>query len=153
MPAALEAQRELLERFDVAAEVWSATSYKALRDDAMSVERWNRLHPGAQPRVPYVQRVLDRGEGPVVAVTDHVKLVADQVGRFVPEPYVPLGTDGFGFSDTRAALRRHFEVDGAHVVVAALWGLLQKREVKAQAVLDALAAYGLDTDAPDPRDG
>ena len=153
MPAALEAQRELLERFDVAAEVWSATSYKALRDDAMSVERWNRLHPGAQPRVPYVQRVLDRGEGPVVAVTDHVKLVADQVGRFVPEPYVPLGTDGFGFSDTRAALRRHFEVDGAHVVVAALWGLLRKREVKAQAVLDALAAYGLDTDAPDPRDG
>ena len=152
MVAALDAQRELLDRFDVAADVFSATSYKALRDDAMSVERWNRLHPDAQPRVPYVQRVLGRGEGPVVAVSDHVKLVADQIGRFVPDPFVPLGTDGFGFSDTRAALRRHFEVDAAHVVVAALWGLLQKDELKAQTVLDALHAYGLDPEAPDPRD-
>ncbi|MGH8982044.1 MAG: pyruvate dehydrogenase (acetyl-transferring), homodimeric type, partial [Acidimicrobiales bacterium] len=93
MLAALEARRELLERFDVGAEVWSATSYKALRDDAMSVERWNSLHTGSQPRVTYVQRALGQGDGPVVAVTDHVKLVADQIGRFVPEPFLPLGTD------------------------------------------------------------
>ncbi|MGH9297862.1 MAG: pyruvate dehydrogenase (acetyl-transferring), homodimeric type [Acidimicrobiales bacterium] len=152
MLAALEAQRDLLEHFDVAAEVWSATSYKALRDDAISTERWNRLHAGEQPRVPYVQRVLGEGNGPVVAVTDHLKLVADQVGRFMPEPFVTLGTDGFGLSDTRAALRRHFEVDAAHVVVAVLWGLFVTGGLKAETVLDAVRSYGIDADLPDPRE-
>ncbi|MGH9171841.1 MAG: pyruvate dehydrogenase (acetyl-transferring), homodimeric type [Acidimicrobiales bacterium] len=152
MLAALEAQRELLERHDVAAEVWSATSYKALRDDAMSAERWNRLHPGEQLRVPYVQRVLGEGEGPVVAVTDHLKLVADQVGRFMPEPFVSLGTDGFGLSDTRAALRRHFEVDAAHVVGAVLWGLFVRGEIKAETVRDSVRSYGIDTDLPNPQE-
>ena len=152
MLAALEAQRELMERFDVAAEVWSATSYKALRDDALSAERWNRLHPAETPRVPYVQRALHESDGPVIAVSDHVKLVADQIGRFVPEPFMPLGTDGFGLSDTRAALRRHFEVDAAHVVVAVLWGLFTKGEIKAEVVLEATRAYGIDSEAPDPRE-
>lgn len=152
MLSALEAQRELLEHFDVGAEVWSATSYKALRDDALSAERWNRLHPGEQARVPYVQRVLGDREGPVIAVTDHVKLVADQIGRFLPEPFIPLGTDGFGLSDTRAALRRHFEVNAAHVVVAVLWGLFAKGEIKAETVLEASRSYGVDTAAPDPRE-
>jgi pyruvate dehydrogenase E1 component len=152
MLSALEAQRELLEHFDVGAEVWSATSYKALRDDALSAERWNRLHPGQQARVPYVQRVLGHREGPVVAVTDHIKLVADQIGRFSPEPFIPLGTDGFGLSDTRTALRRHFEVNAAHVVVAVLWGLFSKGEIKAETVLEASRLYGVDTAAPDPRE-
>jgi len=152
MLAALEAQRELKDRFEVGAEVWSATSYKALRDEAMSVERWNRFHPGARPRVPYVQRALGAGEGPVVAVTDHVKLVADQIGRFVPELFVPLGTDGYGLSDTRSALRRHFEVDAAHVVVAVLWGLFVKGAIKADVVSEAARAYGLENEGPDPRD-
>ena len=123
MLAALEAQQLLLDDHDVAAEVWSATSYKALRDDALSVERWNRLHPADPPRVPYVQRVLGTRRGPVVAVTDFVKLVPDQVARWMPQPFIPLGTDGFGLSDTRPALRRHFETDAAHIVVAVLWGL------------------------------
>jgi pyruvate dehydrogenase E1 component len=152
MLAALEAQAGLLDRFDVATEIWSATSYKALGDDALSVERWNRLHPGEQPRVPYAQRVLAEGDGPVVAVTDHLKLVADQVGRFMPEPFVPLGTDGFGLSDTRSALRRHFEVDAAHVVVAVLWGLFTQGKIKAEAVLDAARSYGIDRDVLDPRE-
>ncbi|MGH9045982.1 MAG: hypothetical protein ACRDVW_01575, partial [Acidimicrobiales bacterium] len=82
----------------------------------------------------------------------HVKLVADQIGRFVPEPFLPLGTDGYGLSDTRAALRRHFEVDTPHVVVAVLWGLLVKGELKAAVVSEAMRAYGLDAECPDPRD-
>ena len=97
------------------------------RDDALDVERWNRLHPAEPPRAPYVTEQLRDSEGPVVAVTDWVKAVPDAIARFVPRPYVVLGTDGYGFSDTRAALRRHFEVDAAHVVVAALDGLANRR--------------------------
>ena len=116
MLAALEAQRLLADDHDVAADVWSATSYQQLRDDALAVERWNRLHPTEPPRRPYVAEAFDEVEGPVVAVTDFVKAVPDQIARWVPQPFVPLGTDGFGLSDARAPLRRHFEVDAAHVV-------------------------------------
>ena len=113
MLAALEAQRLLADDHDVAADVWSATSYKQLRDDALSVERWNRLHPTDAPRRPYVAEALGDVDGPIVAVTDFVKAVPDQIARWVPQPFIPLGTDGFGLSDTRSALRRHFEVDAA----------------------------------------
>ncbi|HET7524270.1 MAG TPA: pyruvate dehydrogenase (acetyl-transferring), homodimeric type, partial [Acidimicrobiales bacterium] len=149
--AALEAQRLLAEQHDVAAELWSATSYKALREDALSVERWNRLHPSLQPRLPYVTEALDSAEGPIVAVTDFMKAVPDQVARWIPGHFVPLGTDGFGMSDTRESLRRHFETDAAHVVVAVLDGLLSTGEAKAKEVEDAIARYEIDADAPDPR--
>ena len=147
----LEAQRLLADDHDVAVELWSATSYKALREDALSVERWNRLHPGLQPRSPYVTEVLDDAAGPIVAVTDFMKAVPDQVARWVPGHFMPLGTDGFGRSDTREALRRHFETDAAHVVVAVLDGLRATGEAKAAEVEKALAHYGIDADAPDPR--
>jgi pyruvate dehydrogenase E1 component len=149
--AALEAQQLLAERYDVAAELWSATSYKALREDALSVERWNRLHPGLQARTPYVTEALAGVSGPVVAVTDFMKAVPDQVARWVPGHFVPLGTDGFGLSDTREALRRHFETDAAHVVVAVLDGLLAVGEGKAKDVEDAISRFEIDADAPDPR--
>ena len=152
MLAALQAQRDLFDRYDVAAEVWSATSYKALRDDALGVERWNRLHPDQPRRLSYAQRALASGEGPVVAVTDFVKLVADQVARWMPQPFIPLGTDGFGLSDTRPALRRHFETDAAHIAVATLSGLCQQGDVKADTVIDAARHYGIDPDLPDPHD-
>ena len=152
MLAALEAQQLLFDHHNVAAEVWSATSYGALRNEALSVERRNRLHPADPPKVPYVQRVLETGEGPVVAVTDFVKLVADQVARWVPEPFVSLGTDGFGLSDARSSLRRHFETDAAHIVVAVLWGLSLQGQVEAEAVNDAVRRYGIDPGLPDPRD-
>ncbi len=132
--AAIEAQRLLAEDHDVAVELWSATSYKALREDALSVERWNRLHPGLQPRSPYVTEALDSAPGPIVAVTDFMKAVPDQVARWVPGHFVPLGTDGFGRSDTREALRRHFETDAAHVVIAVLDGLRAVGEAKAAEV-------------------
>jgi pyruvate dehydrogenase E1 component len=151
--AALEAQRLLAEEHDVAAELWSATSYKALREDALSVERWNRLHPGLQPRTPYVTDALDAAAGPIVAVTDFMKAVPDQVARWVPGHFVPLGTDGFGRSDTREALRRHFETDAAHVIVAVLDGLRAIGEAKATEVGSAIARYDIDAEAPDPRVG
>jgi pyruvate dehydrogenase E1 component len=149
--AALEAQRLLAETHDVAAELWSATSYKALREDALSVERWNRLHPAMQPRVPYVSEALAAAAGPIVAVTDFMKAVPDQVARWLPGPFTPLGTDGYGRSDTREALRRHFETDAAHVVVAVLDGLLATGEAKSKEVEQAIATYEIDADAPDPR--
>jgi pyruvate dehydrogenase E1 component len=149
--AAAEAQRLLAERHDVAAELWSATSYKALREDALSVERWNRLHPTEPPRAPYITDALHAAEGPFVAVTDFMKMVPDQVARWVPGHLTPLGTDGFGRSDTRAHLRRHFEVDAGHVVVAVLDGLARTGDGKAEEVADAIAGYDLDPEAVDPR--
>jgi pyruvate dehydrogenase E1 component len=151
MLAALDAQRMLLDEHGVAADVWSATSYKQLRDEALSVERWNRLHPDETPRVAYVTSQLQDAEGPIVAVTDFMKAVPDQIARFAPRPFVPLGTDGFGYSDTRAALRRHFEVDAPHIVVAALEGLASIGDVKPEKVAEAIRRYDLDPDRPDPR--
>jgi pyruvate dehydrogenase E1 component len=149
--AASEAQRLLAADHDVAVSLWSATSFKALREDALSVERWNRLHPDEPARVPYVTEALSAEGGPFVAVTDFMKLVPDQVARWVPGHFTPLGTDGYGRSDTRAALRRHFETDAAHVVVAVLKALADTGEGKAEEVADAIARYGIDADAPDPR--
>ncbi len=149
--AAAEAAAELAEHFDVGVELWSATSYKALREEALDAERWNRLHPSASPRTPYVTAALADSEGPVVAVTDFLAAVPDQVARWVPRSFTPLGTDGFGRSDTRAALRRHFEVDAGHVVVAVLDGLAQAGEIKAEVVADAIARYDIDPDARPPR--
>ena len=149
--AALEAQRLLAADHDVAAELWSATSYKALREDALSVERWNRLHPTMTPRRGYVTEVLEAASGPIVAVTDFMKAVPDQIARWVPGHFIPLGTDGFGRSDTREALRRHFETDAANVVVAVLDGLAAVGEAKSEEVESAITLYGIDAEAPDPR--
>jgi pyruvate dehydrogenase E1 component len=150
--AAREAQQILAEQHDVSAELWSVTSYKALREEALSVERYNRLHPEQLPRTPYVTEVLSRAEGPIVAVTDFMKAVPDQIARWVPNRFTPLGTDGFGRSDTRAALRRHFETDAANVTVAVLDGLRAAGEAKAEEVSDAIRRFEIDAEAPDPRE-
>jgi pyruvate dehydrogenase E1 component len=151
MQAALEAQAVLLEQHDVAAEVWSAPSFQLLRTDALEVERWNRLHPDAEPRVSYVDEQLGGADGPIVAVTDYMKAVPDQIGRFVPGPFIPLGTDGYGRSDTRVALRRHFEVDAGSIAVAVLDGLAQQDRLPRHVVAAALEHYGIDTEVGDPR--
>ena len=149
--AARAAVIELAERYDVAVELWSATSYKALRDEAIGVERWNRLHPTDAPRVPLVGRLLADAAGPVVAVSDFMKIVPEQVARFLPgHHFVPLGTDGFGRSDTREALRRHFEIDMPHVVVGVLSALAAQGEVKHETVAEAIAHNGIDADAVNP---
>ena len=152
LQAALEAQAMLLDQHDVAAEVWSATSFQLLRQDALEVERWNRLHPDAEPRVSYVEEQLGGDGGPIVAVTDYMKAVPDQIGRFVDGvPFIPLGTDGYGRSDTRTALRRHFEVDAGSIAVAVLDGLSQQDRIPKHVVAAAIEHHGLDTELGDPR--
>ncbi|MGK2957312.1 MAG: pyruvate dehydrogenase (acetyl-transferring), homodimeric type [Acidimicrobiales bacterium] len=149
-PAAQEAQKQLSEHYNIGAELWSATSYKALREDALGVERWNRLHPSQPPRTPWVTHMLEDSQGPVIAVTDFMKSVPDQVSRWVPRTYLALGTDGFGRSDTREALRRHFETDAAHIVVGVLHGLCIDGKVEPSVVDDAIARYGIDPSSIDP---
>jgi pyruvate dehydrogenase E1 component len=148
---ALEAQTSLAVHHDVAADVWSAPGWKQLRDDALEAERWNRLHPDESARTPYVTEQLEGTDGPIVAVSDWVKAVPDSIARFVPQPYLVLGTDGYGFSDVRTALRRHFEIDAAHIAVAVLHGLARTGDVKAEAVSDAIRRYEIDPDQLDPR--
>ena len=150
--AAIEAQRLLGERHDVAAELWSATSYKRLRADALDCERRNRLNPTDAPRVPIVTRKLADSEGPIVAVSDWMTLVPDQVSRWMPRPLHVLGTDGFGRSDTREALRRFFEVDTAHLIVAVLSALADTNLASPTEVAEAINTYGIDPHRPDPAD-
>ncbi|HEV3401086.1 MAG TPA: pyruvate dehydrogenase (acetyl-transferring), homodimeric type [Acidimicrobiales bacterium] len=148
--AAREARQLLAEHHDVAAELWSVTSYKALREDALAAVRWNRLHPTDLVRTPYLTEVLSNSEGPTVAVTDFMKAVPDQVSQWVPGHMTTLGTDGYGRSDARAALRRHFETDAAHVVVAVLAALADTGHGKGEEVADAIARYGIDPEAREP---
>ncbi|MGD8377753.1 MAG: pyruvate dehydrogenase (acetyl-transferring), homodimeric type [Acidobacteriota bacterium] len=150
MGAALQAQEILAERYGVAADVWSATSYGELRREALACERWNRLHPKEKPTVPYVTECLEGDSGPVVAVSDHVKSLPDMISRWVPGPFTSLGTDGFGRSDTRPALRRFFEVDAEHTVLAALWLLAREGTIEAKVAQKAAKDLGIDPEAPDP---
>ncbi|MFZ4517356.1 MAG: pyruvate dehydrogenase (acetyl-transferring), homodimeric type [Microthrixaceae bacterium] len=150
---AFEARAELAEHYDVGAELWSATSYQQLRAEALATERWNRLHPGSLPRNPLVTQKLNNSQGPVVAVTDYLRAVPDQIARWVPRRWCSLGTDGFGRSDTRAALRRYFEVDAPQLVVAVLASLAADGTIDPAAVADAIARYGIDPDAPVPWHG
>ena len=147
---ALAARGLLAERFGVAAEVYSATSWQLLRRDALEAERWSRLHPAEAPRVPYVSQVLGAGGGPVVLVSDWVKALPDLLGRWLPPGYVSLGTEGFGRSDTREALRGLFEIDAPNVAVAALAALAREGAIPASLVADAIAALGIDPDKLDP---
>ena len=142
----LRAQELLAERFDVSADVWSVTSYQQLRCQALRVERWNRMHPDQEPRRSYLAEALEGVEGPFIAATDYMKLVPDQISRFLPGPLLSLGTDGFGMSDTREALRRHFEVDAESVALAALRALQQQGHVSAQEVTEAFATLDYDPD-------
>jgi len=147
---ALRAQEILAARHGVAADVWSATSYKELRREALAAERWNLLHPDEEPKTPYVTRVMEGEGGPVIAVSDYMKLVPDQVARWVPNGLYPLGTDGFGRSDTRAALRRFFEVDAESVALAALHRLSKCGAVEPEAVARARDELGIDAGKPAP---
>ncbi len=149
----------LAERFGIGVDLWSATSYKHLRADALTVERWNRLHPDDEPRSARVTDLLTGSfdgldvplaEAPVVAVTDYLTLVPDQVTRWVPRPYTVLGTDGFGRSDTREALRRFFEVDEHHIAIALLAGLARSGHIEGDAVAKAIGDFGVDPETSPP---
>jgi pyruvate dehydrogenase E1 component len=135
---ALDAQ-EILARYGVSADVWSATSYKLLRNDALQCRRWNMLHPTRPPRKSYLETLLASETGVFVAVSDHVKLVPDQIASWIPGGLVSLGTDGFGRSETRENLRRFFEIDAECTAVAALAALAGRGEIPAATVATAIA--------------
>jgi pyruvate dehydrogenase E1 component len=145
-----EARSVLAERFGVGCDTWSVTSWSELRADALAVERQRRLHPHSDVAVPFVTERLGSGRDPVVAVTDYLCAVPDQVARWVARPFTSLGTDGFGRSDSRPALRRYFEVDTAHVVIAVLSSLVHQGQGDPAEVAKAIALFGVDTDAPSP---
>ena len=147
---AKQAQEELAKHFGVTAELWSVTSYKKLREESLEVERWNRLHPAQPKRIPYVTQKLDESNGPIVAITDYMTLVPDQIHRWVPRKYTVLGTDGYGRSGTREQQRRFFEVDAAHIVVSVLANLLAEEKVTADVVEKAIKKYKIDADSLAP---
>lgn len=146
----LRAQDILESQFGVEAHVWSATSYKELRRDALACERWNRLHPSEKPRVSYVEKTLQDEKGLFVAASDYMKILPEQIARWVPGGLIPLGTDGFGRSDTRAALRRFFEVDAECVVLATLAGLAKRGEIPVETVEKAIKQLDIDPEKVDP---
>ncbi|SDT33592.1 pyruvate dehydrogenase (acetyl-transferring), homodimeric type [Jiangella sp. DSM 45060] len=141
---ALEAQQRLAEEWQVAADVWSVTSWNELRREALDADEWNLMHPGEEPRVPYVTARLREARGPVVGVSDYLRAVQDQIAPYVPADYSSLGTDGFGLSDTRAALRRHFKVDAQSIVVSVLTLLARRGEIPWETVKQAHERYKLD---------
>jgi pyruvate dehydrogenase E1 component len=146
---ALEAQRLLAEDWGVAADVWSATSWNELAREARECDDWNLLNPDAEQRVPYVSRTLDNVAGPIVAVSDYMRAVPDQIAPWVHGDYTSLGTDGFGFSDTRAAARRFFNVDAASIVLAVLTRLARHGEVKPETLAEAIQRYQLNSAVSD----
>jgi pyruvate dehydrogenase E1 component len=144
MQWALRAKELLAQDWGVTADVWSATSWTELRRDAVTTDEYNLLHPADEPRVPYVTRKLADAPGPVVAVSDFMRAVPDLISRWVPGDYTSLGTDGYGLSDTRGALRRHFHVDAESIVVAVLRQLARRGEVPATVAADAARKYALE---------
>jgi pyruvate dehydrogenase E1 component len=145
------AAAELLSKdFGIPTDVWSVTSFNELRRDALEVERWNQLHPDDEPRQNYIQQALGDRSGPYIAATDYMKIVPDQIERWVPGRFVSLGTDGYGRSDGRAALRQHFEVDRRYIVVTTLKALADDGVLDQKTVVEAIEAYGIDPDRPDP---
>jgi pyruvate dehydrogenase E1 component len=141
---------EMLKEFGVSADIWGVTSYQQLRNDAIACERFNRLNPEATPRVSYLSQALKGVSGPFIAASDYIKHTPDAVARFIPGTFVPLGTDGFGMSDTREALRRHFEVDAESVVIGALHGLLIDGKVTPAELAAAIKKLGVDPGKLDP---
>jgi pyruvate dehydrogenase E1 component len=145
------AAAELLENeFGIAADVWSVTSFTELRRNGIEVERWNMLHPLQEQRRAYVTECLQGRRGPVIASTDYIRTFADQIRQWVPGRYSVLGTDGFGRSDSRSALRRFFEVDRHYVTVAALKALADDRQIDPRRVQEAIERYQVDPQAPIP---
>jgi len=146
----LRAQEMLAERYGVSADAWSATSYKELRRDALEAERWNMLHPSAEPRRSYLEKVLQGEQGVFLAASDYMKSLPEMIGRWVPGGLYPLGTDGFGRSEDRKSLRRFFEVDAECIVVATLSRLAHRGELDASVVQKAIADLGIDPEKANP---
>ncbi|PYX36252.1 MAG: pyruvate dehydrogenase (acetyl-transferring), homodimeric type [Acidobacteria bacterium] len=146
----LKAQQILEEKYGVAADVWSVTSYKELYRDGNDCERWNMLHPGAPPKAPYVSQTLKNAPGVFVAASDYMKVLPESIAQWVPRRLVCLGTDGFGRSENRASLRDFFEVDAKHVVLATLTALQREQQIKPEVVQQAIRDLGINPEKPNP---
>ncbi len=146
----LEAQQILAEKFDIASDVWSVTSYTQLRRDAHTCQHWNMLHPDETPRKSYIQQVLEGHEGPFIAASDYVRALPEQLSPYLPGNLLALGTDGMGRSESREALRRHFEVDAECIVIATLYQLHCEGRLDAKVVADAIKDLGVDPEKADP---
>jgi pyruvate dehydrogenase E1 component len=146
----LGAAELLMEDFGIPTDVWSVTSFNELRRDALDVERWNHLHPESEPRKCYVEQAFADRPGPYIAATDYMKIVPDQIQRWVPGQFVSLGTDGYGRSDARAPLRQHFEVDKRFIAVSALKALADEGTLDQKTVAQAIEKYGIDPERPNP---
>jgi len=146
----LKAAEILEEKYKVAADVWSVTSYKELYKDGNACERWNILHPGAKQRESFVAAQLKGTEGVLVAASDYVKALPESISQWMPRPLIALGTDGYGRSESRASLRDFFEVDAKHIVLATLTGLLREGKIKAAEVKKAIADLGINSEKADP---
>jgi pyruvate dehydrogenase E1 component len=145
------AAAELLKNdWDVSSDIWSCPSFTLLKRDGEDANRWNCLHPLETPREPYVTRLLQEREGPAIAATDYMRAFAEQIRPYVPMPYFVLGTDGFGRSDTREALRAFFEVDRHWITITALRALAEQGDVDRNAVAAAITKYGIDPEKPNP---
>ncbi|PXA64406.1 transketolase-like TK C-terminal-containing protein, partial [Arthrobacter psychrochitiniphilus] len=143
VPWALEAQRILAQEWGVAADVWSVTSWTELRRDGLAAEEEAFLHPENEPRTPYITAKMADAQGPIIAVTDFMKAVPDQVRQFLPNDFATLGADGFGFSDTRAAARRYFKIDSHSVVVRTLQMLAKDGKISPDTARQAATKYDL----------
>jgi len=148
--SALAAQKLLAEKYQVASDVWSVTSYTQLRREAGDCARWNMLHPTAPPRKSYLETILDGVEGPFIAASDYVRALPEQLTQFIPGDYFVLGTDGMGRSETRQALRRHFEVDAESITIATLSRLSKTGQFTPADVAKAITDLGFDPDKPNP---
>ena len=146
----IDAADLLKQDWNISADVWSITSYNELAREAVDCERWNMLNPTSKARVPYITKQLENCAGPVIASSDYIRTVSNQVRQYVPATYTVLGTDGFGRSDTRKNLRRHFEVNSHYVVLATLKTLADEGSIPASKVNDAIKKYGIDTNKPNP---
>ena len=140
----------LREQFHINAAVWSATSFNELRRDGLTQERWNRLHPGEKPRLSWLQQQFAHTDTPIIAATDYMKAYPDQIRPFINNPFISLGTDGFGRSDTRSRLRHYYEIDKRHIVFTALSALAQQGSFPADKLTDVMREYGIDPEKPDP---
>ncbi len=148
--SALKAQSLLEEKYQVSADVWSITSYKALHRDALDAERWNRMHPGEKPRLSYIEQCLAKERGVYVMASDYVKALPESIARWFPNPPVSLGTDGFGRSETREALRDHFEVDYRFIALGALSALAREGQIECDVVVQAMQDLEIDPARPNP---
>jgi pyruvate dehydrogenase E1 component len=151
MQSALKAQEILADKYGVSADVWSATSYKLLRTDAIRCQRWNMLHPTQAPKKSYVETLFAKEQGAFVAVSDNIRTVPDQIAPWVPGGLFTLGTDGFGRSDTRSRLRRFFGVDVESTVIGTLYALAEKNLIERKIVAQAIKDLGVDSEMVQPQ--